>query len=160
MAVEAADFAHMLTEAGVSLVAGVPCSILTGLQTALEASPNLAYLPAANEGSALGIACGAFLSGRRGAVMMQNSGVGNAINPLTSLALTFRLGALLIISRHDPVLDEPQHRAMVALTPVLLQTLGIRTLDLERNAWSLRRYAGIVAGEIEGGRVVAITIPR
>ncbi len=63
----------------------------------------------ANEGDALALAAGTVLGGERAVVMMQNSGLGNAVNPIASLAHSFRIPALLIVTlRGDPELkDEP-----------------------------------------------------
>ena len=64
---------------------------------------------------------------RRGIAMMQNSGLGNAVSPLTSLTWTFRLPQLLIVTwRGQPgVADEPQHALMGPITPALLETMEI-----------------------------------
>ena len=59
--------------------------------------------------------------------MMQNSGLGNAVSPLTSLTWTFRLPQLLIVTwRGQPgVADEPQHALMGPITPAVLETMEI-----------------------------------
>jgi len=59
--------------------------------------------------------------------MMQNSGLGNAVSPLTSLTWTFRLPQLLIVTwRAQPgVSDEPQHALMGPITPRMLETMEI-----------------------------------
>ena len=59
--------------------------------------------------------------------MMQNSGLGNAVSPLTSLTWTFRLPQLLIVTwRAQPgVPDEPQHALMGPITPRMLETMEI-----------------------------------
>src|SRR6267154_481546 len=64
----------------------------------------------------------------RGISMMQNSGLGNAVSPLTSLTWTFRLPQLLIVTwRGQPgVADEPQHALMGPITPTLLATMDVR----------------------------------
>ena len=63
------------------------------------------------EGEAVAVAAGAWLAGRRTVVMCQNSGLGNTVNPLTSLNHPFRIPTLLIVTwRGQPGLkDEPQH---------------------------------------------------
>jgi len=109
-------------ELGFGLFTGVPCSYLEPLVSCLP------YLPAANEGQAVAIACGAELGGLPAVAMFQNSGLGNAVNPLTSLAALFRLPILLIVSwRGQPggPPDEPQHELMGRLTPELLDLLGL-----------------------------------
>src|SRR6202035_1734039 len=88
----------------------------------------------ANEGDAVALAAGVTLGGdgRGGAgraiAMMQNSGLGNAVSPLTSLTWTFRLPQLLIVTwRGQPgVPDEPQHALMGPITPTMLDTMEIR----------------------------------
>src|SRR4029077_10975972 len=64
---------------------------------------------------------------RRGITMMQNSGLGNAVSPLTSLTWTFQLPQLLIITwRGQPgISDEPQHALMGPITPSVLETMQI-----------------------------------
>jgi phosphonopyruvate decarboxylase len=63
----------------------------------------------------------------RGVTMMQNSGLGNAVSPLSSLTWTFQLPQLLIVTwRGQPgIADEPQHALMGPITPALLETLQI-----------------------------------
>jgi phosphonopyruvate decarboxylase len=91
---------------------------------------SLHYVSAANEGDAVALIAGVTLgakNGRRGITMMQNSGLGNAVSPLTSLTWTFRLPQLLIVTwRGQPgVPDEPQHALMGPITPALLDTMEI-----------------------------------
>src|ERR1700750_3264889 len=84
----------------------------------------------ANEGDAVALIAGVALSGggRRGGAMMQNSGLGNAVSPLTSLTWTFRLPQLLIVTwRAQPgVHDEPQHALMGPIPPKMLEAMEIR----------------------------------
>jgi len=85
---------------------------------------------AANEGNALALAAGHYLaSGKPGLVYMQNSGLGNAVNPLVSLAdpMVYSIPVLLLIGwRGEPeVPDEPQHLKQGLVTLPLLETLGL-----------------------------------
>ncbi|MBV9523346.1 MAG: phosphonopyruvate decarboxylase [Alphaproteobacteria bacterium] len=106
---------------------GVPCSFLTPLINAVIGSAGLSYIGAASEGEAVAIAAGAWLAGRQTVVMCQNSGLGNAVNPLTSLNHPFAIPTLLIVTwRGEPgIKDEPQHAVMGALTQRLLEVIGI-----------------------------------
>jgi phosphonopyruvate decarboxylase len=121
-----------LADAGVTLVAGVPCSMLGGLIEAASASEKLRYVPAANEGEAVAIAAGAWLGGGQGAVLLQNSGLGNAINPLTSLIAPSAIPLLMLIGwRGNPRRpDEPQHRLMGDITPRLLRLCGFEVHEI------------------------------
>lgn len=107
---------------------GVPCSYLTPFINTVIDSPTLQYVGAANEGDAVAIASGMALAGHRSVVMFQNSGLGNAVNPLTSLNQIFRIPLLVIVTwRGEPggAPDEPQHQLMGAITPQLLDLMQI-----------------------------------
>ena len=82
---------------------------------------------ATSEGEAVAIAAGAWLAGRKTVVMCQNSGLGNAVNPLTSLSFPFRIPTLLVVTwRGQPgIHDEPQHELMGQVTGRLLDTMRI-----------------------------------
>jgi phosphonopyruvate decarboxylase len=112
---------------GIDFYTGVPCSFLTPIINRVISDPRLEYVAAASEGEAVAIAAGAWLAGRRTAVMCQNSGLGNAVNPLTSLNHPFRIPTLLIVTwRGEPGLkDEPQHALMGPITPTLLDTIQV-----------------------------------
>jgi phosphonopyruvate decarboxylase len=126
--IRAETFVRHLQQANFGLFTGVPCSYLTPLINTVIDAPDVQYIGAANEGDAVAIACGAELGGTRGVVMFQNSGLGNAVSPLTSLTTTFRIPVLVITTwRGQPggPADEPQHELMGQITPQLLELMGI-----------------------------------
>lgn len=113
---------------GFDFFTGVPCSFLTPVINRVISDPRCRYVGAASEGEAVAIAAGAHLAGRRTVVMCQNSGLGNTVNPLTSLNYPFRIPTLLIVTwRGAPGLaDEPQHELMGRVMPRLLESIGVR----------------------------------
>src|SRR5262245_32586468 len=126
--IQTANFMRQARELGFSLFTGVPCSYLKPFINYTIDAPDLEYVGAANEGDAVAIAAGATLGGKRGVVMFQNSGFGNAVNPLTSLNAVFRIPVLLIVTwRGQPggEPDEPQHELMGEITPSLFDTLQL-----------------------------------
>jgi len=125
--IEARHFVEAARERGFDWWAGVPCSFLTPFINYVLQDPALRYVSMANEGDAVALIAGAALGGRRGVSMMQNSGLGNAVSPLTSLTWTFRLPQLLIVTwRAQPgVHDEPQHALMGPITPRMLETMEV-----------------------------------
>lgn len=125
--IEAAQFVEAARARGFDSYAGVPCSYLTPFINYVLQDPSLHYVSAANEGDAVALAAGATLGGRRSIAMMQNSGLGNAVSPLTSLTWTFKLPQLLIVTwRGKPgEHDEPQHALMGPITPQMLDTMEI-----------------------------------
>jgi phosphonopyruvate decarboxylase len=126
--IEAESFCHVARLAGFRLYSGVPCSYVTSFINHVIDDPDLTYIGAANEGDAVAIATGSALAGAPAIVMMQNSGLGNAVSPLTSLNAVFRLPVLLIVTLRGEVggpHDEPQHELMGAITTTMLETMMI-----------------------------------
>ncbi len=113
---------------GFDFFTGVPCSFLTPVINRVISDPAARYVGAASEGEAVAIAAGAWLAGRETVVMCQNSGLGNMVNPLTSLNWPFRIPSLLIVTwRGQPGLgDEPQHELMGQVTDRLLADIDVR----------------------------------
>ncbi len=122
---------------GVGLFAGVPDSLLKSFCAWLEDHANPGeHVIAANEGNAIALAAGYHLAtGKITAVYMQNSGLGNTVNPLTSLTdpEVYRIPILMIIGwRGEPgIKDEPQHIKQGRITPALLTLLDIPHWILE-----------------------------
>jgi len=125
--IEASEFVGPAKRLGFDFWAGVPCSFLTPFINYTIGDGELNYVSSANEGDAVAAATGAALGGRRAVAMMQNSGLGNAVSPLTSLNYVFRIPILLIVTlRGEPGKpDEPQHDLMGQITPALLDTMRI-----------------------------------
>lgn len=125
--IQAKEFVEVANQKGFQWYTGVPCSFLTPFINYVIEDNQLNYISSANEGDALATAAGTVIGGKRAVVMMQNSGLGNAINPLTSLAHVFRIPLLIICTlRGDPNLqDEPQHQLMGQITGKLLETMKV-----------------------------------
>src|SRR5437764_1729866 len=112
--IQAQEFIGPALELGYSFWTGVPCSFLTPFINYVIQSPELVYTGAASEGEAVAIAAGAHLAGRKSVIICQNSGLGNTVNPLTSLNYPFRIPLLLITTHRGApgIHDEPQHELM------------------------------------------------
>ncbi len=125
--IEGTAFLDAAAARGIRFYTGVPCSYLTPLINRVGSSRTLSYVGAASEGEAVAIAAGAWLAGRQTVVMCQNSGLGNAVNPLTSLNYPFRIPTLLVVTwRGEPrQKDEPQHILMGEITQDLLRTIRV-----------------------------------
>lgn len=125
--IPASAFIEHLRGLGYSQYAGVPCSYLKPFINYVIDDASLGYVGATSEGEAVGISMGAYLGGRKTVTMCQNSGLGNMVNPLTSLNYPFRIPTLLITTwRGEPGRpDEPQHVLMGQITHRLLETMQI-----------------------------------
>ena len=133
------DFIEKLRAGGVEFFAGVPDSLLKNFCAYItDNNAREKNIIAANEGGAVGLAAGYHLAtGKTGCVYMQNSGEGNAVNPLISLmdADVYKIPLLLIIGwRGEPgVHDEPQHVKQGKVTLSLLEAMGIPYSVLDEN---------------------------
>lgn len=120
-------------EAGIDFYTGVPDSYLKGLCDELYdryGTQGEAHTVAHNEGGAVALCAGHYLAtGRPALCYMQNSGLGNAVNPLASLMdeKVYRMPCLLVIGwRGEPgTKDEPQHVTQGAITQGQLELLHI-----------------------------------
>ena len=128
-------FYKTLSNFGISFFTGVPDSLLKNFISYL--SENIStknHNVSTNEGSAIGLAIGHYLSTREiPLIYMQNSGLGNAINPIVSLADkdVYSIPMILLIGwRGEPGnKDEPQHFKQGKVTVLLLKTLKIRSVN-------------------------------
>jgi sulfopyruvate decarboxylase subunit alpha len=125
---EARDFWGTLKARGFTFFSGVPDSTFKAAYNTMVDDPEIRYVPAVREDVALGVASAAYFSGRRGGIIMQNSGIGNIINPLTSFSLMYKIPVLLIIGWRGyggPNSDAPEHWIMGAKTTDFLELLDI-----------------------------------
>jgi phosphonopyruvate decarboxylase len=162
-------FIDLLRQNGITFFTGVPDSLLSPLSAhlATEAAADK-HVIAANEGEALAIAAGAHLAtGRMACVYMQNSGQGNAVNPLCSLCDpdVYGIPVLLVIGwRGQPgTHDEPQHVKQGRVTLTLNAALDVPTIVADPQASPLEQDRAIVElirlGQRES-RPVALVVPK
>ena len=128
--ISADDFIIPAQERGYDFYTGVPCSFLTPFINRTIGSKKTDYVGATSEGEAIAIAAGAWLAGHKTVVMCQNSGLGNCVNPITSLNFPFRIPTLLITTwRGQPGLkDEPQHKLMGQITQSLMELMRVQCM--------------------------------
>jgi sulfopyruvate decarboxylase subunit alpha len=86
-----------LKHAGVSVVASLPDAFLVNVIEELDASTDFVHLPVTREEEGIGICAGAYLGGKRTALVMQNAGFLNACNALTTTALQIEIPMLLLV---------------------------------------------------------------
>ncbi len=125
--IEAEEFVETARKSGIKRYTGVPCSFLTPFINYVINNDTLEYVSSANEGDALATAAGAAIGGERSIVMMQNSGLGNAVSPITSLAWVFRIPMIIITTHRGApgVKDGPQHELMGQITGELFDTMQV-----------------------------------
>ena len=130
-----------LNKYGYNFFTGVPCSHLTSVINGVINSKKIRYIGATSEGESVGIASGAWLAGKKSVVMIQNSGLGNTINPLTSLNYPFKIPLLLIATwRGDPeIKDEPQHKLIGEKIRKILNTIKIKNDIFPKDEKNLKK---------------------
>ncbi len=122
---------------GIKLFTGVPDSLLKHFCYELELDNEIQSITAANEGASIAIAAGEYLSTNIPAcVYLQNSGLGNTINPLISLMseAVYNIPLLMVIGwRGEPGLeDEPQHSLQGELTKQTLEMMNIEVFEITK----------------------------
>jgi len=145
-------FCESLKDIGVTFFTGVPDSLLEHFCAYIQQNiQKKKHIIAANEGNAVALAAGHYIAtGNPACVYLQNSGLGNTVNPLTSLVdpLVYGIPLLLLVGwRSEPgVADEPQHIKQGAITNELLDTLGVAHEILPRDE---KEVAGVLARAIK-----------
>ncbi|MGN0144566.1 MAG: thiamine pyrophosphate-binding protein, partial [Clostridium sp.] len=130
--IDVENFYNSLKKNNIDFFAGVPDSLLKSFCAYIKDNVSKdKNIIAANEGNAVGIASGYYLAtGKIGLVYMQNSGLGNAVNPLVSLddKLVYNIPVLLVVGwRGEPdKKDEPQHKKQGLITVETLELLNIK----------------------------------
>jgi phosphonopyruvate decarboxylase len=145
------DFVDWLETLGVDFYTGVPDSLLKPVCFYLADHAGDKHVVAANEGGAVALACGHHLAtGNVPLVYLQNSGQGNTINPLLSLADSdvYSIPLLLLIGwRGEPgTKDEPQHVKQGKVTVNLLDAMDIPHRVLSEEPEAARRCVGELLG--------------
>ena len=99
---------------------GVPDSLLSEFIKTIDEKKNVVHVPAVNEAHAVSIAFGAMLTGNDACVYLQNSGLGNIVNPITSLCMPSNVFPFLIIGHRHTL---SQHKIMGEIDKDLMQLL-------------------------------------
>ena len=159
--------ADVLRRNDISLFATVPDYIVTQVLDHLYADESCQVVTACREEEGLGILSGAYMAGRRGALIMQNSGLGNCVNTLASLNVASQIPVIIVMShRGDMGEFNPAQVPMGQAAERILDSLDIRhatphTVDeLEAQADGLIKLAYtrslpvafILPADLTGGR--------
>ena len=122
----------LIFAAGITFITGVPDSEFRDLITELEHTEmNWRYVPATREDNAIALAVGATLAGEHPLIFMESSGIGNAIDALTSLASVYGIPLVLFIAWAGyQGRDIPHHNAIGEPLLQVLRALNIPTLEV------------------------------
>ncbi|MCH7226415.1 phosphonopyruvate decarboxylase [Haloferula sp. A504] len=159
-------YRECLDKCGVEFISGVPDTLLNDLCLYFERDwPEGRHVIAANEGGAIALAAGYHLAtGTVPMVYMQNSGLGNAVNPLASLAdrSVYGIPMVLVVGwRGAPgTNDWPQHQRQGELTPKLLTAMGIPHRVVSEPAEAVAATIWATAAALESSTPTALVIRK
>ncbi|MCH8022890.1 MAG: sulfopyruvate decarboxylase subunit alpha [Thaumarchaeota archaeon] len=127
-----AELVHILKLSGIDLVVSFPCDWISDLLREFDREKDLLHLSPAREEEGVGICAGAYMAGKKPALIIQDSGIGNSINALLSLNLAYRIPILLIISRRGYLKEGSiAHVPMGSALPRILSASGIEHVSVK-----------------------------
>lgn len=158
------QFYHTLVKNGLYFFCGVPDSLLKDFCAYIHQNSGEKHVIAANEGSAVAMAAGHYIAtGNPAVVYMQNSGIGNAVNPLLSLTDkdVYGIPLLLIIGwRGEPgIPDEPQHIKQGKVTLALLESIGIE-YEIVNSDFSIEKHFPSILKKLNSGKQFALVVRK
>ena len=135
--IESERFISIFLKFGINYFTGVPDSVLNSFIKDLNRIKKINHNPTVNEGSAIGLGAGYYLSTKKiPLIYMQNSGLCNALNPILSLVdeKVFSIPQIILVGRRGApgIKDEPQHAKIGPKTLNLLRSLDLKFYDLGR----------------------------
>ena len=155
----AAAIAAGLKKAGIDFVATLPDEKMLELIRTVEKDPEFKHVPLCREEEGIGICAGAYLAGKRAALIMQNAGFLNSCNALTTTSMQFQIPALLLIYYAGDIGDRG-FTTLGSVTEPVLQGMGIRYYILRRpeEIDEILRGAQVLADDSK--RPVAVLLTR
>ena len=118
-----------LKKAGIDFVATLPDEKMLEVIRAVEKDAELKHVPLCREEEGVGICAGAYLAGRKTAIIMQNAGFLNSCNALTTTSLQFQIPLLMLIYYAGDIGDRG-FTTLGAVTEPVLQAMGFRSFVL------------------------------
>jgi sulfopyruvate decarboxylase alpha subunit len=150
--------ADTLVARGVTVAAYVPDTRLQGILRAL-AGHGVLMRSLTREEECVGYAAGQRIAGGRPVVLMQSSGLGNALNALGSLAVPYRLGVPLLISMRGTLGEaNPSQIPMGRATALLLGALGIQAFSVRSAAAARQATDGVLTLAFDAGECAALLL--
>src|SRR5438132_14269393 len=148
-----------LKEAGINLVASVPDINMLQLINLLYEDDEIAHVPVGREEEGIGVCTGAHLAGKQPAILMQNGGLLNSCNGLTTTALQFGIPILLLVYYAGDMGDNAFHMLGLVTEPVL-DGLGIKYTVLREPAKVKEQIAAAATAAAAWKRTVALLLTR
>jgi len=161
------NFIRCLEKNDISFFTGVPDSLLKGFCQAIDKKKN--HISSINEGSAVGLGVGYYLAKKKiPLIYLQNSGLGNIVNPILSLAnkKVFKIPLFFLIgwrgekSKNYIKKDEPQHIYQGIVTEKLLKILQIKYRILSKNSNYIKLIKDLKKISLKNQCLVALLVRK
>jgi sulfopyruvate decarboxylase subunit alpha len=127
----AAAIVSGLKKAGIDFVATLPDEKMLEVIRAVEKDAELKHVPLCREEEGVGICAGAYLAGKKTAIIMQNAGFLNSCNALTTTSLQLQIPILMLIYYAGDIGDRG-FTTLGAVTEPVLQAMGFRSYVLRK----------------------------
>lgn len=145
-----------IKKAGINFVVSLPCVNLGKIMELVDCDPEIIHVPVTREEEGFGICAGAYLGGKKPAILMQNSGLGNSVNVLASLYKLYKIPIMMIMSHRGTEGEFMSAQVpMGEATPRILDALEIaylipktpeEALTIIPEAWLLAKMANSPIG--------------
>ena len=157
-AASAAAILAGLKKAGIDFVATLPDEKMLELIRAVEKDTEIKHVPLCREEEGIGICAGAYLAGKKTAIIMQNAGFLNSCNALTTTSLQFQIPILMLIYYAGDIGDRG-FTTLGSVTEPVLQAMGFRAYVLRNreNIDETLRGAQILADDSKKPVAVLLT---
>jgi sulfopyruvate decarboxylase subunit alpha len=148
-----------LKRAGINFIASLPDASLTPLVVGFDKDPDLIHIPLSREEEGVGVCTGANMAGKRCALLMQNAGLLNSCNALTTTARQMQIPMLLLVL-YAGALNDMAFPMLGEVTEPVLSALGIPTYLLDDLTEAPNLIAGALVQAYNAQRPVAILIAK
>lgn len=151
---------EIIKKNSVNLILSVPCIMLKGFLALIDEKCEIPHISITREEEGVGIAAGAYLSGKLPVLVMQNSGLGNSINAIKSLLELYNIPLGLIMSHRGGTGEEILAQVpMGKVTPKLLNCIGIKKYTIKSQK-DLEKFNNVIIYYREKRKSVAILLAK
>jgi len=145
---------------GIDFFVSVPCKLTDELIKLLEKDEDIIYTPVTREEEGVGIVAGAYLSGKKPCVVMQNSGLGNSVNAICSLLNYYKIPIVFVVSHRGMELEKVDaQKPMGEVTNKLFEDIGVLVYDF-KSIVEIDKIDGAIAKAYEKNKSVALLMPH
>ena len=148
-----------MKQAGINFICSLPDANLAKLLAALDQESELTHVTLCREEEGIGICAGAYIGGRRPAIVMQNGGFLNSCNALTTTALNFNIPVLLLVYYAGDLGDEG-FAMLGSVTEPVLRGLNIRYYVLRKHEDIVATIKGAATLAVDSRKPVAVLLTK